>query len=143
MGQVARRRKGPVDVVEVAETDAHIVVNGSGDGDADSNSEDGVRQCDGKEISIAEKDQATGKSQNQRDGDKDGIGQVRDGEDERRKKRRGICVGQKAKEARQKDGLNKKLLCEGPEDVARIRFRELDGAARQAKSVELRGRDDG
>ena len=113
-----------VAVSEIAQPDAHVMVHRGWNRDGERDAQDGVRQGQGVEIAVAEKEQAGGESPKQCDGRENGAGHMGRGEDERSDGGGEFWIGKQAQETREKKALHQELLHEGPEDVARIGLNE-------------------
>jgi hypothetical protein len=92
----------------------------SGNGDGNSDSQDGVRHGQCIDVAVTEKEQARGQAPEQSDRRKNGAGQMRGGEDHRGREGREFWVGKQAQKARKKEALEQELLHEGPDDIAHI-----------------------
>jgi hypothetical protein len=61
---------------QVAEADAHVVDERSGDGDGDADAKDGMRYGQWVEVAVAQKELTGDESPEQGDGSEDGVGQM-------------------------------------------------------------------
>ena len=64
--------------VEVAEADAHVVDEWSGDGDGERDAERGVRDGERDDVAVVKEEQAGDESPDECDGREDGVGQMRE-----------------------------------------------------------------
>jgi hypothetical protein len=70
-------------VKKVSAADAHVVRNGGGNGDGESDTKDGVDGSEEIEIAVAEEENAGCESPKKGKGCEDGVGEVGEGEEER------------------------------------------------------------
>ena len=122
-----------VRVGEVAQADAHVVIDRSGNGDGNRDPQDGVRNAKRIEIAIANKKEARGYAPDQSDRREDGIGQMRQSEDACRRKRRLRRPREDFQEAQEKEALQQELLNQGPDGVSEVGANECRHTRGNAK----------
>lgn len=105
-------------VTQISQAHAHVMHDRSGDGDRYGDAEDGVGQGQRIDIAAAQKHKAGAQAPNERDRREDGVGEMGEGEHNRRGQRRPFAPGEKAQQSEQKESLQQKLLHKGPDGVA-------------------------
>src|SRR5579859_1322959 len=129
-----------VSVAKIAETYAHVMQYGAGDGDGKRDAEDGMRQAQGIEVAIAKKDEAGGDAPDQGDRREDGIGQMREREEGGSCERGGGGCWEHARHAGKEETLHEELLDEGPQRIGPIGLKKQDhGWGQAARAGESRG----
>ena len=106
-------------VFEIAEADAHVVVDVVGDGDGEAHAEDAVGESERVEVAIAQEEQAGERAPDQGERDEHRIGDVGDGEEDGGEGDGGVAVHAEAEQAQQDVDLEDELLHQRPERVSR------------------------
>ncbi len=132
-----------VPVSEVAAADTHIVIQRARNGDGDGDSKDGVRNGQGIEVAVAEKDETRGKAPDQGDRGENGVGQMRQREDQGSDECGEPGVWKEPKQTGEEKALEQELLRGGPKRVGPIGLDEEEGRGGNMHSAKTRGREDG
>ncbi len=105
-------------ITQVAESDAHVVVQGGWNGDGNGETEDGVGETQRVEIAVTQEQGAGGNSPDERCNHEHWVGNMGAGEEAGGDQDRQRRCAEDAEQAQQKIFLQNELLQEGPEDVA-------------------------
>ena len=130
-------------VLEVAEADAHVVMDVVGDGDREAHAEDAVRESQRVEVAIAQEEQAGDRTPNQGERDQNGVRDVGDGEEHGGERDGRSAAHPETKEAQQDVNLQDELLHQRPERVSRNVDDDGQGAVKRVHCVEMMGERDG
>ena len=122
-------------VGEVAEADAHVVVDGAGNGDGYADAQDGVADGGDVDVAVVQKDQAGGASPEQRKRREDWIGQVRAGEERGGGEQGDDGPPNEPQQAQQEEVEEQELLQEGPDGVGPVALGELDWSGRRVECL--------
>jgi len=105
-------------IVEIAQTNAHIVQHGCRDGDGHADAEDGVRHSQRPDVARLKEDKAGSQTPQQSQQRQNRIGQMRSGKDDGGCHRGHGCAGDQANQASEKITLQQKLLRQRPDSVS-------------------------
>jgi len=135
-----RRVRG---VFDVAEADAHVAVDGVGDGHGEGHAEDAVGERERIEIPIAKEEPAGDGSPERRDHEQNRIGDVGEGEEDGGERDGGGWAQAEAEEAGEDVDLQDELLHEGPEGVSPEVGEDGQRAIEAMEGVQVAGECDG
>lgn len=110
-------------VFDVAKADAHVVIDGIGDGDGQAHAEGSVGDGERVETAIAEVEEAGDQSPDEGDWHQHGIGDVGDGEQQSCEGDGGAAAHAQPQEAQENVDLQDELLHQGPDGV----FKDVQG----------------
>ena len=130
-------------VSQVAQPHAHIMVHWSGNGEANGDTQNGVRYGQRIEVAVLEKNKASGETPKQSNGHENRVRKMRHRKDDSRHSRPESRVWKQAQESRQEKALQQELLPEGPEGIARIGFDKKNRGAGYVQRVSRGSNGDG